>query len=118
MKCLACGERTEVLETIQRPAGTRRRRRCLVCATRFTTTEIANENIADLAHRELERQMNELALMNKPSRTYDPEAVAAAIAVDRRKAIIAARQKLEEDQEDDERPSRLSWRELKRELGR
>lgn len=89
MKC-KCGGRTEVLETIQKPYGTRRRRRCVACTARFSTTELTN---ADIETHVEERVMQR---MSSSGNKVDPEAIAAALAVDRRKAEIKARQDAED----------------------
>lgn len=111
MKCLECEARTEVLETIQRPHGTRRRRRCLECEYRFTTTEVANDRMLDYA-----RDLFKKAGKGWPQ---DVEAVAAALAVDRRKKQIAARQRRKEfeDYYGEHAPDHLEEWQLREELG-
>lgn len=112
MKCLKCGEKTEVLETIQRPGGTRRRRRCKTCEHRFTTTEVANEYVMELAQEQLQK-----ASRRASGSKFDPEAIAAAIAVDRRKKEIAERQRRQAIEDDwmayDDAPDHLEESQLK-----
>lgn len=77
MRCTECGERTEVLETKQQDQATRRRRQCLVCGVRFTTTEVPRDQY--------------LSLVRAPS--HDEEVTAAIEALERRKREIAERQR-------------------------
>lgn len=99
----ACGGRTEVLETASRKDHVRRRRRCLKCNQRYSTIEVPVND---------ER-------LHKDSKTHtgmDAEAIAAALAVDKRKDRIARKQReralLETLYEGDKDVARMSDREL------
>lgn len=88
MKCFECDGRTEVLETIQRPDNTtRRRRQCLDCGTRFTTAEFEQGRLIEKAHEAMSSR-----------RRVDRDIIAAIRNLDRRKAEIAERA-LSEDAE-------------------
>lgn len=78
MKCPKCHARTEVLETRQRVDRTHRRRRCLGphCQYRFTTNESNTVFIPPAA----------------PVPVTD-DALAAALAVDARRALISREQR-------------------------
>lgn len=112
MKCLECQSRTEVLETNQRPIGTRRRRQCLECGYRFTTNEIPAEEWFELTGH-----------ATRPK--VDLDVLDAVRALDRRKREIAerqARKRREAAQDDDyddyeHAPDHLDYRQLKEELG-
>ena len=111
MICPKCKETTEVLETTQRAAPvTRRRRRCLTCTHRFTTIEVQIE-----AHRVAVGGDLAAAVRRVTGRGFDAEAIAAAIAVDRRKAKIAREQRYR-DEEEHAAPRRLGGLALRREL--
>lgn len=95
MKCPKCGDRSEVLQTLQIKGGTNRRRKCLSprCGKRFTTME------SDAGHIE-KRQISPDKILaklkdkkRKPGSSFDPEAVAAAIRVDARRAQIKRQEK-------------------------
>ena len=104
MKCPKCKERTEVLETAQRhEAPTRRRRRCLspACQHRFTTAESSLDSVRQVAPGDLELELRKIT---GKRRGYDPEALAAAISVDRRKRQIALEQRRLERYDDDDAP--------------
>lgn len=120
MKCPKCKERTEVLETAQRPdAPTRRRRRCLSpsCQHRFTTAESSLDSLVrHTGPGELELELKKIT---GKRRGYDPEALAAAISVDRRRKQMALEQRRRERYDDEDAPPRtLSRESLNRELGR
>jgi transcriptional regulator NrdR family protein len=112
MRCVKCGEKTEVLETIGRGDFTRRRRRCLNprCQHRFTTAEVAAERAREMAEGEA------LARLRKAKVTgFDAEAIAAALAVDRRKEQIRQRQRAQEQYDgEDDYPRRLSADDVRR----
>ena len=121
MICPKCKGRTEVLETVNRDKPvTRRRRRCTSCTHRFTTHELQIEKLSRQPGDPMELALKVRRLMGR--KRCDPEAIAAAIAVDRRKAKIAREQR-ERDQdrgpyaEEHRAPRRLNRELLKRELG-
>ena len=127
MKCPKCKDRTEVLETAQRGTNTHRRRRCLApaCMHRFTTTETNNTSAAIPERSEDEIRARLLSKEFKGTGKYDNEALAAAIAVDKRRAHIR-RQQRERDRAEratwydngfEPAPSRLDHETLRRELG-
>lgn len=79
MKCPRCHDRTEVLETRHREERTYRRRRCLSphCQHRFTTNEA---NVTSLPPKPLPAPV-------------ENDALAAALAVDARRAAITREQR-------------------------
>lgn len=113
MICPHCKARTEVLETIQRSEPvTRRRRSCTSCKKRFSTDERMVNARAPIAP-DIEAAVKTLAR----GRKFDAEAIAAAIAVDRRKKKIAAEIRERERYEDEHAaPRRLRGETLRREL--
>jgi transcriptional regulator NrdR family protein len=112
MQCPKCQERTEVLETIQRGADTKRRRRCLSCLNRFQTIERHLE--AKAANEDLERDVRKM--LRGPQR-IEPDVLAAMIRTDRRKRVIAAEQaKRERYEDDDAAPRTLNRFTLRREV--
>lgn len=115
MRCVKCGDKTEVLETINKGTKNRRRRRCLNphCQFRFTTLEVGVDAIKAEAEHEALKRMRQ---MSPPG--YDAEAVAAALAVDRRREQIkrAARQRAERFEDEDTTPEHLDGAGLRREL--
>jgi transcriptional regulator NrdR family protein len=120
MRCPKCREKSEVLETETREGRpTRRRRRCLNphCQHRFTTAEEALENMLRVTGEgDLVRELRRVG--GKPRKGYDPEALAAAICVDRRKQQIAReqRQRVEQYDGEDGPPRRLNRFTMRREL--
>lgn len=116
MRCVKCGDRTEVLETVPKGSKNRRRRRCLNphCQYRFTTVEVGVDVIQQEAESEALKRMRKMA-----PKGYDAEAIAAALAVDRRRDEIrrAARQRVERfEDEDNSLPDHLDDGGLRREL--
>lgn len=127
MKCPKCKGRTEVLETVQKAQATRRRRQCIApaCGLRFTTTEVsADAPIARLAPNAQALISRLIAPEFKGSGNYDPEALAAAIAVDQRKLAIKRAQRVKAASERqawydtgfDAAPDSLTDSDLRREL--
>lgn len=117
MRCQKCGDKTEVLETQQSRKGTRRRRQCLNphCQLRITTYELMPAEARQRSDAEFEDQLSRL----RPGRGYDPEALAAALTVDRRKEEIKRAQRaarLLEEYDDEDFPDHLSEADARREL--
>lgn len=111
MICPKCKQRTEVLETAQRDQPiTRRRRRCIACYHRFTTIETL------VGHEKQSLDLVEaVRVLGRKRKGFDAEAIAAAIAVDRRKAKIAREQR-EREYNEHAAPRHLSGAVLRREL--
>lgn len=125
MKCPKCGDRTEVLQTTQLSTSTARRRRCWNpgCLHRFVSREFfgATEPVMQVTSDEVIKSLT--GKSRKPGSTFDPEAVAAAITVDRRRAQIKREQraKARSEYEEtglyvDEAPKRLDRYSLRNEL--
>lgn len=119
MKCPKCKAESEVLRTEVVPKGKRRARRCLSprCQTRFTTTETVHDAFAPSNPDATERMVACL----KDGKGYDREAITAALRTDARRAEIerARRSEPADDGYDAElTPSRMSFADLKRELGK
>lgn len=122
MRCPKCKDKTEVLQTWPGEV-TKRRRRCLnpSCLHRFTTREsTGNTAPADIT---TESVMASLNLKKRRGSQFDVEAIAAAIAVDKRKAALRRAQREAERSEwsegydlVDPAPARLDRRGLRREL--
>ena len=81
------------------------------------TTEVANEYVLELAQEQLRKAHRSLGGRSK---AFDPEAIAAAIRVDRRKREIAEREKrkamLDDDfiaYDDDDVPDHLDESQLR-----
>lgn len=120
MKCPRCREKSEVLETQARDGlPTKRRRRCLNphCRHRFVTVEAPLGIIPQAeSNGSLVEELRRVG-GNRSRKGYDPEALAAAIAVDRRKKVIEREQRRRAEQlDDDAPPSRLSRVNMRREL--
>lgn len=115
MRCVRCGDKTEVLETVPKGTKNRRRRRCLNphCMYRFTTVEVSVDAVKQEAESEALKRMKQLS---PPG--YDAEAIAAALAVDRRKEEIRrrSRQRVERFEGEDTTPDHLDGAGLRREL--
>ncbi|HEY9428833.1 MAG TPA: hypothetical protein VIR34_16865 [Gemmatimonadaceae bacterium] len=128
MKCPKCSDRTEVLQTFPGKDRTTRRRRCLnpSCGKRFTSHELlpgesprATPGSSDILETLSKRK-------REPGSGFDPEAIAAAIAVDRRRAQIERERKrlarivgqsdYENDSGFDPAPVRLDRATLRKEL--
>lgn len=86
MKCPKCESHSgRVLETVQKSDATRRRRECLACGTRFTTTE---------KHATVEYDATKLQeLAAKRGTAIEPDVLDAIVAVDKRKREIAAQRR-------------------------
>lgn len=112
MICPDCKGRTEVLEVMQRGQITRRRRRCLEAGHRFSTME------SIVGHEKQHADLVEaVAKAGRRSKSFDAEAIAAAIATDRRKAKIARAQQARDRYDDDHAaPRHLRGHVLRREL--
>lgn len=93
MKCPKCKDRSEVLHTDAGASNTKRRRRCLnpSCQFRFITREQASESSA--ATITTESVMSAMNLKRGRNSSFDAEAVAAAIAVDKRRAQMRREQR-------------------------
>ena len=121
MRCPRCGDKSEVLETIPLGVVNKRRRRCLNphCQHRFQSQEVNAQAVVDVQDGELVKRLRRL---HRKTARYDPEALAAAIAVDRRRDEIRARQRQErrDEQYDDDftdrAPRSLDRDSLKREI--
>lgn len=128
MRCPACKTTlTRVIRTEPGEGGTRRRRKCLdpECGHRWTTIEASVEQRVEIEARELSRIDIEAVKRAAASPGFDPEALAAALAVDRRRARTAdAERELERrarDRDDafwDRAPARLDRETFAREVGR
>lgn len=98
MRCPKCHEKSEVLETLPEGQRTRRRRRCLSpnCLHRWVSVEVAQdaEPRAQIDQTDVER-----VLRGTRYRGVDTEALAAALAVDRRKEELKRRQREERERE-------------------
>lgn len=119
MLCPKCKSDSEVIRTEVVPKGKRRSRRCLSphCGRRFVTTETVHDAFSPANKDSTERMVACL----KDGKGYDREAITAALRTDARRAEIerARRSKHDDDGYDTEyAPSRLSFSELKRVLGR
>lgn len=119
IKCPKCKADSEVTRTTVVPKGKRRARRCLSprCGTTFVTTETVHDAFSPNNKDATERMVACL----KDGRGYDREAIEAALRTDARRAEIERARRAEpaDDGYDAEyAPSRLSFNELKRELGR
>jgi len=122
MRCPVCKDKSEVMNTYSQGEITVRRRRCLnpSCQKRFKTTE----HSGPIMKKEITTEDVMASLNLKKSRKtagFDPEAVAAALAVDRRRAMIRDRERQRDrDTEWDDgfepAPRRLNRGELRREL--
>lgn len=110
MICPECKGRTEVLEVSHRGHLTRRRRRCLEHGHRFSTLE-------SIVGHEKQRVglVDAVANVRGRQKNFDAEAIAAAIAVDRRKAKIAREQRARYEDEH-AAPRHLRGDVLRREL--
>jgi hypothetical protein len=134
MRCPACKTTlTKVIRTEPGDDGTRRRRRCLdpACGHRWTTFESAADatrvelepaSMSPRAGQRIARALKQEGRRPRPG--LDPEAIAAAMATDRRRAQIyyeqreQARRQRELDQwDDDAPPSRLDRESFRRETG-
>lgn len=123
MRCPKCNDKTEVLQTFPGNDHTDRRRRCLSpkCGYRFTSHEqLPGERppVTPTSSDILETLSTRKRVLGSG---FDPEAIAAAIAVDRRRAQIKRQQKKEArapEWEDgfEPAPRRLDRASLRREL--
>jgi hypothetical protein len=127
VKCPKCKSKSEVLETTQKDGATRRRRRCVspTCEFRFSTTETTSDthsprpspNAAELVAKLIAPEF-------KGSGKFDPEALAAAIAVDQRKLAIRRAERAKSYRERaawydtgfDPAPESLNERDVRREI--
>jgi transcriptional regulator NrdR family protein len=124
MKCPKCKDRTEVLRTETNGDFNHRRRQCLnpQCSHRFTTREKMEGFEPKQITTEGVMQQFNLSKERKSKAGFDAEAVAAAIAVDRRRAQIRReqKQKTRAEWEDgryvDKAPTRLDDQSLRKEL--
>lgn len=121
MNCPKCGDRSEVLQTIAslHEDSVLRRRRCLspACQRRFKTRE-ASMSFEDAVTTE--SVMKTLKLEKRPGSRFDAEAIAAALAVDKRRAQIKReqRRKAKEGQWENEEWSSERWDRAPRKLSR
>jgi transcriptional regulator NrdR family protein len=94
VRCPKCQHKTDVLETIPGAGRTRRRRRCLndACGHRFTTLEARQEELKSEGEA---MALRELRAVSGHRGAVDPEALAAALAMDRRKAEFRRQQQAE-----------------------
>lgn len=95
MRCPKCGGRSEVVQTIQRPGSTERRRLCLAvsCRHAFRTRESAQAmDLPEPALGQIEAALRDV----QPTGRFDNEALAAALRVDARRREI---QRAERDQD-------------------
>jgi transcriptional regulator NrdR family protein len=72
MKCAKCGKQTEVVKVYQFPTETRRRRECLTCGFRFTTSEkLWRKVYADeIRNKPLPKSVRKHVQEERPKRTY------------------------------------------------
>lgn len=122
MRCPKCKDKSEVLKTEAGAIDTKRRRQCLnpACRFRFVTRE--QQNTPNTIEVTTESVMADFNLKKGRAPNFDAEAVAAAIAVEKRKAAIRREQKAAERSPYDDlydaggSPGRLSREELRREI--
>jgi transcriptional regulator NrdR family protein len=124
MKCPKCKDRTEVLQTIPSGEFNDRKRQCLnpSCGHRFKTKEKIEGYAPKQITTEGVMQSLNLSKERKGKTGFDAEAVAAAIAVDRRRAQLRReqKQKARAEWEDgryvDRAPTRLNKQSLRKEI--